>query len=528
MSNVVFYPVIHLLTGPPGLTRNGGIWKIVKSRLSEVMSPPSIMVQALHFSSYNLSQAAWDDWFFPTTNVNRLKSELETVFGPRTNLFVDSGGFQILNSDRIDLSKWQIKITPEDVFHLQIRYSPQRIASLDSPLSANFVQPDIQKLMKFSIDNAVWLTKNISTVERAPIPYLVVHGRNRDEVKTYLSVFEKSVQRRWFKNEEYGIALGSQVPLSSNPQTVLENCFEVLHWMKVKCPTTIPFHVFGVGENIIRNLINKSDCDRPISYDNSTYIQKAFRGKIYDQDQKRHRPFNPFEMPKCDCVACQKLHGFGPEFVSNLLTKRAYNPSNSGTEKVNRSDIFGLIGLHNLQLWETRLVNAPLINGKSGGTVKIRGQTTACKEYSFPLAAFEPLSPNLLLLPCSKSRPYGNSPSHKKIKTYLAKEGFEESIDYDRITLSGQYGPVHWRHEKHPAILQYDFTLGTDVSKEHIQYLQMQTAMVLNVISNRYDSKVAYIRSKRYQDAFEPVLKRYDVPMIDDISDLRGAFDFES
>jgi tRNA-guanine family transglycosylase len=485
------------------------------------------MVQALHFSSYKLSQGAWDDWFYPTNNKNRLKSELEMVFGPQRSIFVDSGGFQILNSDKIDLSKWQIKIAPEDIFHLQMRYSPQCIASLDSPLSPNFVQPEVQKLMKYSIDNAVWLTENISTAEHAPVPYLVVHGRNPEEVKTYLSVFEKSVRKQWFKDEEYGIALGSQVPISSNPQMVLDNCVEALHWMNTKCSTTTPFHIFGVGENIIGNLISQPDCDRPISYDNSTYVQNAFRGKIYDATKKRYRPFNPFDMPKCGCVACQKLQLFGSEFVSNLLAKRAYNPSCAGTEKVNRSDIFGLIGLHNLQSWETRLVNVPLIkNMNNNGAVAERKQTPICKEYSFPLAAFEPLSPNLLLLPCSKSRPYGDSPSHKRIKSYLAKEGYEESVNYDRITLSGLYGPVHWRHEKYPAILQYDFTLGTDVSKEHIQYLQMRTAMVLNVISKKYEGKVAYIKSKRYQNAFESVLTRYDVPLMDEMSDLRGVFDF--
>jgi tRNA-guanine family transglycosylase len=500
---------------------------MVKSHLSDIMSLPNIMVQAFHFSNYALSQVAWDDWFFPTSDVNRLKSELELVFGPQRNLFVDSGGFQILNSGRIDLSKWQIKISPEDIFRLQMRYSPQRIASLDSPLSPNFSSDDVQKLMKFSITNAIWLAENIRTVERPPMPYLVVHGRNPGEIRNYLCHLENDLPKQWIKNEYYGIALGSQVPLSSNPMMVLDNCIEVLRWMNITCSPDIPFHVFGIGENIIRSIINKPGCDRDVSYDNSTYIQNAFRGKIYDQNLRRYFLFNPFDLPKCECAACKRLSSYGPEFISDLLAKRAYMPSKAGEEKVNRSDIFGLIGLHNLGTWEKRIHEGTSFRRK--GSVHEKNdnasQTTAQREYAFPLAAFEPLSPNLLLLPCSKTRPYGSSPSHKRIKSFLAKEGLQESRDYDRITLSGVYGPVHWRHENYPAIMQYDFALGDGVSEHHIQYLQMRTAMVLNVISKKYENKVAYIRSRRYQNAFEPVLRRFDIPLIDDISKLPDAFD---
>jgi tRNA-guanine family transglycosylase len=527
MSNVEFFPVIHLLTGPPGLTRNGGIWKSVKSQLSKVLSPPRIMVQALHFSSYTLSQGAWDDWFFGSgESKNRLTRELTKTFGDDKDIFVDSGGFQLLNLSRIDLSKWQIRLTPEDIFHLQMRYAPDRIASLDSPISPRFPKDEVRALMKFSIENAVWLTKNIETTQKPPVPYLVVHGRDPNEIRSYLHRFEKALPKGWLRNDRYGIALGSQVPLAPNPQTVIDNCAEVLHWMKNTCPPTIPFHIFGIGENVVREVIKIPSRDRTISYDNSTYIQNAFRCKIYDQDLKRYKSFSPFDMPKCGCAACTKLNAYGPEFVSNLLAKRPYNPSNAGDEKVNRSDIFGLIGLHNLGLWETRILDgiSPKRRNSNGNPLSRVELTSTCKEYSFPLAAFEPLSPNLLLLPCSKSRPYGSSPSHKRITSILAKEGLQESRDYDRITLSGVYGPVHWRHEEHPAILQYDFTLGTEVSKEHIQFLRMRTAMVLNVISKKYEDKVAYIRSKRYQNAFEPILNRFDIPLLDDISELPNAF----
>src|SRR5437867_1732687 len=72
---VVFYPVVHLLTGPPGLRRNGGIWKIVKNRLAQISKPSRLMVQAFHFSMYSLSASAWDDWFAQVDGSTRLAQE---------------------------------------------------------------------------------------------------------------------------------------------------------------------------------------------------------------------------------------------------------------------------------------------------------------------------------------------------------------------------------------------------------------------------------------------------------------------
>ena len=64
------------------------------------------MVQALHFTSYNLSQGAWDDWLARGGDSTRLAKELNLTFGRNRDLFIDSGGFQLLHADKIDLSPW--------------------------------------------------------------------------------------------------------------------------------------------------------------------------------------------------------------------------------------------------------------------------------------------------------------------------------------------------------------------------------------------------------------------------------------
>src|SRR5208283_3302641 len=133
-AGVSFFPVVHLMTGPPNLLRNGGIWKGIKSGLQAISRPPRLMVQALHFVPYDLSLAAWQEWFPTGRPRSRLARELETTFGRRRDVFVDSGGFQLFHSSKIDLSKWGLRLIREDISRIQLLYEPQRVASLDSPI----------------------------------------------------------------------------------------------------------------------------------------------------------------------------------------------------------------------------------------------------------------------------------------------------------------------------------------------------------------------------------------------------------
>jgi len=524
-DNVTFYPVMHLLTGPPGLTRNGGIWKTMKRTLKSIHEPPRLMVQALHFSHYELSQAAWSAWFADTSGSNRLKSELEGTFGGNRDLFIDSGGFQLLNADKLDFSRWNLDVTPDDIFDLQLKYSPQRIASLDSPIPPNASEAVLHKVTDFSIKNAVRLAEMIETVEDPPVPYIVVHGRTPDEIEAYLKRLEKVMPERWWTNRDYGIALGSQVPLASMPERVIENARHTLKWMDNCCEENVPFHMFGIGDNLVGTLAKDLKKPRSLSYDNSTYVQKAFRMRVFDPATLKYRQFNPFQMPECSCAACEKLSKYGADFVSSLMSKMPYIGSKIDGERVNRSDILGLVALHNLYHWRARVDNPrALSKGKVVSVAPTVDAQATDSDYSFPLASFEACSPTLLMLPCSKGRPYGSSRSQTLVKSYLENKGLKESKDYDRITLSGMFGPVHWRHERHPAIMSYDLPLTSTVSKNHVGLLRMKTAMVLNVILRKYAGRVAFLRSRQYKTAFEPVLKSYRVPVAETLDDLIKSF----
>lgn len=519
-----FYPVLHLLTGPPGLTRNGGIWKRLKGGLAEVSHPPRLMVQALHFVPYNLSQGAWEDWFPNGQSATRLARELARTYGPGRDVFVDSGGFQLRHSDKIDLSRWGYRLDAESIFRLQELYEPSRLASLDSPLPPFADSETVGKLSTISIRNAVWLAENVTTSTRPGRPYLVVHGRTPAEVTRYLARLDHDLPRGWLQSHEYGFALGSQVPLSADPALVASNVEAVLGWMDRAVPREADLHVFGVGDAIMGLVASGSHGrDRQLSYDNSTYVQKAFRLRIFDPERKGYTDLDPTSLPNCECHACSELSRLGKESITQVLSSPAYTRHVFEGARWNKSDVLALAALHNLRWWRTRLW-LPARHRRTT-TTPSRGKCVSRQNlgYRFPLPEFKPASPSLLLLACTKWRPYSESQTHRRVRGYLSGRALVEGRDYDRITLSGYFGPVHWTDESHPAVLNYDFPLTRAVSEDHIRRLRVQTASVLGVIGRRYSHRAAFLPGGVYAETFGPTLKPFGVAVVEDLDDLADS-----
>ena len=518
---VAFYPVLHLLTGPPGLTRNGGIWKRLKANLRDVALAPRIMVQAMHFVPYKLSPSAWESWFPPGAETSRLALDLERLLGPRRDVFVDSGGFQLLHADKIDLSRWGYKLDAESIFTLQNLYGAQRVASLDSPIPPAADLETAARLMEISIRNAVWLAEHIDTTTNRPRPYLVAHGRTPDEVRTYLRRLERKLPRGWLRSHEYGLALGSQVPLSGNPELVVSNIESLLDWMKRSVNRSVDAHIFGVGDGIIGTVIRgEHGHDRPLSYDNSTYVQKAFRFRIFDPRTQDYVELDINRLPRCGCAACNTLADLGVAALADVLAGRPYSKHEFDGGIWYKSDVLALTALHNLRWWRARLRQKPRRQRINFDPAKRSDSTRHRMGYLFPLPNFRPAAESVLFVPCSKWRPYTESKSHRRIRAYLASHRLTEGSEFDRITLSGVYGPVHWKDERLPTILNYDHSLSSLTAEKHIQSLRVRTASVLGVVGKRYSRKAAYLRKGPYEEAFGPTLREFGVKVTDQLDDL--------
>jgi 7-cyano-7-deazaguanine tRNA-ribosyltransferase len=521
-GTVHFYPVLHLMTGPPGLSRNGGIWKQLKARLRTVSRPPRLMVQALHFASYGLSDRAWKSWFDPWYGVPRVQAELDATFGPGRDLFMDSGGFQMLRAPDIDLSRWGMEVNREDIFELQRKFSPSRIASLDSPLATSAAGADLRRLTTFSLENAAWLAERDLGGAKGPVPvpYLVIHGRNPREIRRYLRRLEARLSRHTLRGGGCSLALGSQVPLSGSPRLVIENALTLLRWMDTTCSESAALHVFGVGDAIAGAIHRAMPSGRELSFDNSTYVQSAFRLRIFDPRTVRYSAFNPTSPVACGCGACRELNAMGSEFVSEVMSAPAYTPFYRNDVQVNRSDIMALVALHNLSGWRRRVALSKPRTYAPASPKREPAAQPSRSDYEFPLKGFEPVGAHLLLLPCSKHRPYRDSPSHRRIVGQLNAKGYRHEGDFDRITLSGFFGPVHWNDESLAPVMAYDYRLTPVADRDHVRELRYRTASVLNVIHDRYDSIVAYLRSPSYGAVFGDVVRSFGGTVASDVDEV--------
>lgn len=520
-AGVSYYPVVHLMTGPPGLFRNGGIWKRIKQGLRSVQRPSRFMVQAMHFALYDISPRAWHEWMTADDGLPRLRREIISAFGKSPDVFVDSGGFQLLYRDKIDLSRWNLEVSCEDIMDLQAAFGPTKIASLDSPLPPLSGKSVVAKLTSQSIRNAAWLAESVDSLDPRPTPYLAVHGRSPREIEAYLNQLREALPRGWLRGASYGLALGSQVPLSADPELIINNVLFTLGWMDHACAADVPLHIFGVGEGLIGEVRSRNAGTRAISFDNSTYAQNAFRLRVYDPSRARYVPFAPYARPACGCNACSKLKSYGSRVVSETLTQPAYRSIAYGEEKLSRSDIMALIALHNMRWWTERLRVPPhrlLRTGSIAGKPITRDRGSL--SYRFPLEAFTPRAPCLVLTQCSRVRPYRESPTQRRMIAHLASNGLKEGSDYDRVTLSGLHGPVHWAHEETPSIMGYDFSLGATTSPRHVTTLRMTTALVLGVIGKKYSSGMAYLPNRHYRRVFGPVVESFGIPILASIGDL--------
>lgn len=514
--SVQFFPVVHLLTGPPGLARNGGIWKSLKTGLSGVSDQPRLLVQAIHFAQYTLSPRAWEGWFGKDGRADRIASEMKETFGVDRDVFLDSGGFQLLHSDKIDLSKWNLKLTPEDIFNLQMKFRPNRYASLDVPIAAQATNADAARAMSMSIDNSAWLADRVDAPsERTGTPYLVLHGRSPAEIRLYGKNLEEKLPRGWLQRGGFGIALGSQVPLTQNPGLVCDNVREAMHWVGTQTPSGTPLHVFGVGDSIVGGVMRSLSPSHPLSYDNSTYVQKAFHLRFFDPRELAYREFDPALAQGCGCSACGRLRSWGPTLVTNVLSAPAYVPGWDKGVKVSRSDVMGSIALHNLHWWRTRVQNAGATPpGGVPSAAPPSAEMRVSREYEFPLANFHRRGESLVLLTCSRTKPYSTSRSQRRVRSHLRNHGFKEEREYDRITLSGLFGPVHWDDERKQPILSYDFRMDPTIGERHRQRIRVRTGLVLSSVAKKYDRVVAVLRPGAYEKLFRPVLETHDADVV--------------
>jgi tRNA-guanine family transglycosylase len=105
------------------------------------------MSETMHFLNYGISPTSLEKW--RQKNFHKWYPEFKTP------MFLDSGGFQLLNNKELDLERFGLEVSPKKILDLQLDFGGDMIATLDYPLPPNLNDKEARERIRFSIQNSI-------------------------------------------------------------------------------------------------------------------------------------------------------------------------------------------------------------------------------------------------------------------------------------------------------------------------------------------------------------------------------------
>lgn len=628
------FPVINVIGGPAGPERNGGLWRPVKWWM--FLHPPrtvAYLCQVLHAVDFNLKEPAWKEWLsHPFSEWIALWQEKATYIQPKSAqnrpdfgypfrewmqhwaywtkpsgveeptppiTFLDSGGFTLMKLKSLRKAREQLGVeeTAESILDLQEQLGGDLVASLDYPVPPGLTDQEIRERQERSITNALSMLRMLwqRRADYRPIPYVAVHGTTRDNADWYVNEFFRRWETELTPDERsvrFGIAIGSMVPRSDDPRTVVEVVWGVTRALAANQPKLTvagheppPVHVFGINSHLT-GLLAYMGVD---TFDSTTYADVAQRANYLGDDLRPIRIDRvTYEtLADCNCVICEGLvrarETKALERMQEILTQRERVEGEKASYyhsfplpgfehgQATHSDLYALIAIHNWNrlnretdqvrvavergelaqhiialvegqvgqranrfrdalVWMARaereageeerlfslmspslqaLVELTNLNERrSAAPVRtVRRYTPDNFCYDDPQWEFTGPKPEqdvLLLIACSKGKPYKTS-SHQREVLEALVDAFGPNADrVHKVTMSGLYGPVPNECEEYTPLLEYDFKLeeGDDGQAD---LLAERLRRYLVQYGDRYRRIVAYIYFPAYRRVVERV-----------------------
>lgn len=563
------FPVAFLMSGTTA--RGGATWKYILQEQSPELKPYTLMrrnspllTQVLHFLDYKVSPAGVQNWRNAT--IKGLYNEQIPDLNFEAPLFLDSGGFKLMYRTGLDLSSYDISLQPgkeaRSILKLQQDFGGDIIATLDYPLPPNLNLAEAKKRMNRSRRNAIQTAKLLRDDDEFkdfdPFLFMAVHGLTPGAISSYVKDLFKQIEKNELDTLDIGLAIGSLVPLRSTHKIdlIVKLVRATIAAIPEEYSNRVPIHIFGTTGLLVPYLAYLG-ID---TFDSSTFAQEA-RSLNYLLPNSFHRR-NILEMAKqdidCECPICQNLIKDGQlhELQASLVSEIVGTPQPSGYYK---SKYYADIALHNFELdlgvlKQTRAAiqaqclddflielarNVPRmadvltviasedeeLKCKASRVLQLLPQPVNSKpqkpahsislehkpeEFNINSNGYRPTGgkPILLIVPCSREKPYSDSHSHK----YLSEKIEEEIPDWDekvdKVTLSGLYGPVPFECENERAVLEYDFRLTTN-NKSQIEECTNRLVEFLERHGKHYEQCIAYGTSNAYRTVFDKSAKQY-------------------
>jgi tRNA-guanine family transglycosylase len=563
ISTPALFPVVALLTGTTA--RGGGLWKYVLQadpsgngllRRLRNEKPIPVMSEVLQFLDFSVSPQALKKW-----QRHSLRGLYEKQVTPSLDysapIFLDSGGFKLMGKNDIDLSAYGLSLQnrdgPKSILDLQLDLGGNIVATLDYPLLPGLGREEALERMKKSRANAVEAAQILQKREGSnPFLFVAAHGQDKATVKKYTRLVFDEFKKNGLSDFSFGLAIGSLVPLrgAKKYHTIIQIVQGVIEGIPPAHRSAVPVHVFGITGTLIPVLAYLG----VDSFDSSTYAQEARNLKYLDPETlKSHSIFEMSEWT-CGCRVCKTVSL--EEIQDGLTSSIRYKPLPCGHYK---SKYYSDIALHNLELdfdileetqqaiegdnlreylfehldrfprlepafaalaqidpeIKTRLskvvqqISHPAPDAENEATVSLKYSSEdfniLTNGYSGPPSG----SKVLLMIPCSKKKPYSKSLTHRFITSRLEETFGEDSQTIHKVVLSGLYGPVPDEFENEDPIRKYNFQLK-HYDQKQMELVIERVVSFLKRFGKEYDLCMGYATSRAYREVLIEAANQYE------------------
>lgn len=239
-------------------------------------------------------------------------------------LFIDSGGFQILQRGGLDGSDFQIDMDQEAVFEMQQKMGGDILVNLDRPISPDDNYEDRVEKARLTGQDALRFADLAADYPGAR--YLTFHGYDYSMIDTFVTTMRTEFGDRSISELFDGIALGGLVPKKDDRDTLIDAVLGCKEVMAENGADDLPLHVLGISNGAIP-LLAALGVD---TFDSSSYLQSAINGK-YATSLTKFIKLNEVDFDQCDCPVCSS-----EELVSRMQGNAKY-----------RKDIMGPVAVHN-------------------------------------------------------------------------------------------------------------------------------------------------------------------------------------
>lgn len=560
------FPAICIMTGPPGFGRQGSHYKYIKRAMCRDWRHPHFLTEILHFTDYMATKRSLDRWLQKPFQVwmdemmvggdrstwdqgegdfdyGRSVKPYESCF------FLDSGGFKLLSNSDFSIEKFGYPTEPKSILELQTQMGGDIVASLDYPLApVAYDTKTLVSLQNKSMDNALWLLKSVGERKgkgiARPLVYLAVHGVDNETARDYTERLLQRLDRQKNLYPAFGFAIGSLVPRRSNRglvASIVKGVTDAIREHKNGLYSDKPVHAFGMSGDIIPTLAMLG----VDTFDTNAFVQTGKNLKYIlpmrsaDKSIRETRTIDELSrelLQTCGCRACKQYAEMIDPLKKVVRMERDQRHDVEGsTRQLIKSEAYAFLAMHNLEIEFREIervkteirkntlqryvleyaqrsnMRGSLIRAFEAATGQIvprpdgRRVSLALTRDSFviPQSYRPPQGKDiLLLLPCSKDKPYKSARSHQAIR------GAVPDPRVHVVTISGLYGPVPEEWEERQEVLMYDYVLSPE-AKDQVEEVTRRLIDFLKRYGTHYKLITAYVTSRAYRTVAKKALKEY-------------------